>query len=336
MKRGVTLAVIVACAVLVTAIYAIRRDGGRSGTIPVAVSRDAIARSEAAQKPHLLFRHMSPDAAYGRLMLVPLDDRTGIRHDTGLTCERVHRNAGVGVCLVTEMRVTNIFHAIVFDEHFERGQSIKLNGVPSRVKVSPDGRLAGITVFQSGHSYASASEFSTQTTLIETETGRTIADLETFSVTRDGQPFKDSDFNFWGVTFAADSNTFYATLASRGTIYLIRGFATNRTATVIGEGVECPSISPDGRYLAFKQRTSRSGPVLWRLALLDLDTGARRVLEGEPRNLDDQVEWLDDTHVMYSMPDAAAPARMNVFVISIDGSAPVEYLPGAYSPAAAR
>ena len=43
-----------------------------------------------------------------------------------------------------------------------------------------------------------------------------MADLETLQITRDGQPFKNADFNFWGVTFAQDSNTFYATLGTGG------------------------------------------------------------------------------------------------------------------------
>ena len=79
-----------------------------------------------------------------------------------------------------------------------------------------------------------------------------MTDLETFTVTRDGKPFKSVDFNFWGVTFRQEPGLFYATLASGGHTYLIEGDAVARTARVIRDAVECPSLSPDNRRLAFK------------------------------------------------------------------------------------
>jgi hypothetical protein len=36
-----------------------------------------------------------------------------------------------------------------------------------------------------------------------------IGDLEQFTVSRDDQAFANRDFNFWGVTFAADGNRFF-------------------------------------------------------------------------------------------------------------------------------
>ena len=41
-----------------------------------------------------------------------------------------------------------------------------------------------------------------------------IANLEELAVFRDGARLEAPDFNFWGVTFAADSDRFYATLAT--------------------------------------------------------------------------------------------------------------------------
>ena len=132
------------------------------------------------------------------------------------------------------------------------------------------------------------------TTLIDTASGAVLADLEQFAVTRDGKPFKAVDFNFWGVTFAADSNTFYATLGTGSEQLLIRGDAGARRAVVLRGGVECPAISPDGTRLAFKQRTTVDGVFGWRLATLDLQTLTDRLVPGELRSIDDQVEWLDD------------------------------------------
>ena len=48
--------------------------------------------------------------------------------------------------------------------------------------------------------------FSTRTTIIDTIAGTVIGELESWKVTRDGQPFANKDFNFWGVTFASDGN----------------------------------------------------------------------------------------------------------------------------------
>ena len=49
--------------------------------------------------------------------------------------------------------------------------------------MSPDGRFGSVTMFVTGHSYATTGDFSTQTTLIDLERGVRIADLEDFTVT---------------------------------------------------------------------------------------------------------------------------------------------------------
>jgi hypothetical protein len=97
-----------------------------------------------------------------------------------------------------------------------------LTGAPSRTRLSPDGRRAAFTVFDEGHSYADG-VFSTRTTIVDAIGGTAIGELESWAVTRDGAPFRNRDFNFWGVTFAPDGNTFYATLRTRGSAYLIEG-----------------------------------------------------------------------------------------------------------------
>src|SRR5438132_1093504 len=72
-------------------------------------------------------------------------------------------------------------------------------------------RVGAITVFVTGEMYA-GSPFSTRTTIVDMATGEALGDLEQFSTWRNGVRFKAADFNFWGVTFARDSNVFYATL----------------------------------------------------------------------------------------------------------------------------
>ena len=103
----------------------------------------------------------------------------------------------------------------IVDRRFRPLGGVTLQGVPSRARVSPDGRYGSVTFFVYGHSYATPGNFSTQTTIIDLVKRRKLADIERFHVTKDGKKFDSPDFNFWGVTFAPNSDRFYATLASR-------------------------------------------------------------------------------------------------------------------------
>jgi Tol biopolymer transport system component len=137
------------------------------------------------------------------------------------------------------------------------------------------------------------------------------------------------DMNYWGVTFGRqDSDRFYATLATGGKTYLIEGSVSGRTARVIHENVECPSLSPDGTRIAYKRRTG-VGKRPWQLSVLDLET-MRETALAEGRNFDDQAEWLDDDTVMYGLDE-------QIWVVPADGSGqPRRYIAGADSPAVVR
>jgi hypothetical protein len=58
------------------------------------------------------------------------------------------------------------YSAITFDVDFQPRHTFQLSGIPSRARVSPDGRYAAHTIFIAGHSYAAGS-FSTKTVLID-------------------------------------------------------------------------------------------------------------------------------------------------------------------------
>jgi Tol biopolymer transport system component len=206
--------------------------------------------------------------------------------------------------------------------------ALAVTGIPSRARVSPDGRYGAVTLFVSGHAYADPGSFSTQTTLIDLATGSRIGDLEQFTVFRGSRQVTATDVNYWGVTFGRDSDRFYATLATAGTTYLIEGSVSGRRARVIHENVECPSLSPDGTRIAYKKRTG-SGSAPWHLTVLDLATKHETPL-ADARSVDDQVEWLDDTHVLYAVDGAVWAARA-------DGTGePRRYIARADSPAAVR
>jgi hypothetical protein len=83
--------------------------------------------------------------------------------------------------------------------------------------------------------------------------------METFSVTKDGRPYRAADMNYWGVTFAADDNTFYATMHAQGRRYLVEGDFPAKTIRTMREWVECPSLSQDGAPDRI-QRSRQWGP----------------------------------------------------------------------------
>jgi hypothetical protein len=228
--------------------------------------------------------------------------------------------------------------ASTFDAQFNLGASFTPAGTPTRARVAPGGELAGMTSFVTGHSYAQTN-FSTQTLLVDPRSGATVADLEQFTIMKDGAPFRAVDFNFWGVTFVRDASRFYATLASGGRTYLIEGDVAQRQARVLRENVECPSLSPDNTRLAFKKRADPTSPREWRLAILDLATMTDTPVPGENHSVDDQVEWLDDNHILYARLDEGPPATIaqHIWQTSVDGSEPPRILlKGALSPAVLR
>src|SRR5262249_35103742 len=145
-------------------------------------------------------------------------------------------------------------------------------------------------------------------------TGAVVADLESFQVEKDGRPIAASDFNFWGVTFARDGNRFYATLGTGDTRYLVEGDIAARRMRVLRDGVECPSLSPDGTRLAFKKRIGTGEPAFWRLTVLDLATMQESAL-AETRSVDDQAEWLNDRFLLYT-PSIPSPG---IWMVPADG-----------------
>jgi hypothetical protein len=293
----------------------------------------------AGSAPYLLLRVTGPGASHGRMAMEALGATDGARAVSTLNCDRVHAAASRGICLEAKRGVITTYHAHLFDSSLRTTASFDLAGAPSRARMSADGTLAATTVFVSGHAY-SAPGFSTRTSIIDVPTGRLLAaDLEAFAIIKDGQPFKAADFNFWGVTFTPDSKGFYATLQTSGQQWLVQGDIAQQRMTVIVPNVECPSLSPDGQRIAFKRRITPppQGRLVWQLVVRELASGQETVLARETRNVDDQVEWIDDREIAYSLPDDTAPAATNSWALAIDGqSAPRLLAPLAYSPAVVR
>jgi hypothetical protein len=278
-----------------------------AGRAPAVTGEAADVLRARHQQPVALFRSLARES-FDRLAVAPVAapeaasgaavEEADARRVTALRCERVHFAADRGVCLTTEPAdpVQSTYRGLIFDEAFQVTKTFQLTGIPSRVRVAPDGRLAAATVFETGHDYRQDGGFSTRTILLDTATGFQVADLEDFAVFDHGARFLRDDFNFWGVTFARDGNRFYATLASGMKTYLLLGDVAAREAHILRENAECPSLSPDNTRLVFKKRVEvpgGGGEWQWRLHLLDLATLTETPL-AETRNIDDQVDWLDE------------------------------------------
>ncbi|GAA3771775.1 PD40 domain-containing protein [Plantactinospora mayteni] len=263
------------------------------------------------------------------LAIVAADDPGGGRNVADLECVRVYAAAGTGVCLRPDTAWS--YQLVVLDSGLRPTRSFPVPGLPNRARVSGSGRMVAWTTFVGGDSYNSGG-FSTRTGILDTRTGVRVSSLEEFAVTRDGRPYRAADVNFWGVTFAADDNRFYATMSTAGKRYLVQGDLAARTVRTMAENVECPSLSPDGTRIAFKRAVDGDPAKGWRLSVLDL-ASMRVTASAERSSVDDQAAWLDADTLGYTLRDS--DGRPDVWSVPADGTgAPRLLVPEAESPAA--
>ncbi|MDQ0923024.1 hypothetical protein QF038_001532 [Pseudarthrobacter sp. W1I19] len=308
-----------------------QEQAGREAASTVRV----VSATSLPAEPFVMFRNTAPGRGYGQAATVALADPSGERALSGQPCDRVYASKEVVSCLQTINDVPTKYEAATYDSSLRRLDAWALGGIPSRTRLSGDNSLIATTVFVAGHSYASAG-FSTET-VIRGRDGAVHGNLEEFSLILDGTRIKASDRNIWGVTFApGDPAGFYATASSQGHIWLVRGDLTARTLTVVASGVECPSISPDGSRIAFKKSTTGTLVGRRNIAVLDLAAGTETVL-GEERDIDDQLEWLDNNTVAYGVPRDDTGQDSDVWAISTEaGAAPRLFIEHAWSPAVVR
>ena len=167
---------------------------------------------------------------------------------------------GQGICLQADRGLFTTYRAVLFNERLQSRLSFKLEGSPSRTRISADGRVGAITIFVTGHGYASSS-FSTKTMLIDMASGDVLGDLEQFTTWRDGKRFSAADFNFWGVTFARDSMPVPATAVSAANLPAVassraKGVTFARFMTGRLHNANNPSLP------VAAPRSSRAGPRL--------------------------------------------------------------------------
>lgn len=313
--RALVLAVAVPVLLGFAAWYAVR--AGRSDGEAI----EGVAASVPADVPAMLVLD-----SHGYLAELAGGTRTA----TTVRRDRSYAAAGTVACLRPNTTFTG-YRLVVLDRGLRELRTVGVAGLANRVRVSASGRMVAWTTFVSGDTYV-GSAFSTRTGVLDTRTGKVTRSLEGFAITREGEPYRAADVNFWGVTFATDDNRFYATMATRGTRYLVVGDYARRTVRTLKAGVECPGLSPDGTRVAFKSAVGGDPRRGWRVSVLDLAT-LRVTPLAETRSVDDQATWLDDDTVAYALqrPDGID----DVWTVPADGRGTSALLvPDARSPAA--
>jgi hypothetical protein len=318
--------------ILVFAVTAAVLLGGAVGYGVVAAHRMAGVEPSVAftiaPGPRVLFRSTAPGEV-GRLATVDVHDPGGARTLSGLSCTRVYAAAATGICLRPDGPLATSQVAVLGPAQAVRA-AYPIVGIPNRARVSPDGRIVTWTAFVTGDSYNSG-RFSTRVGILDTRTGEAVQSLEDFAISRDGRSYHAADVNFWGVTVARDDTTFYTTMSSAGRRSLMAGDLRRRTMTAIADNVECPSLSPDGTRIVFKQAVGGDPHRGWRLAVMSLATRSVTVL-AETRSVDDQAAWLDAHTVMYAVPSGRG--RADVWRVPVDNPGGPELLVhNAESPA---
>jgi hypothetical protein len=334
-NRVIALVAISLLAIAAASAYALNLHSQRQAQVRAApkVAQTSVAVIEGAAR--IVFRNTALGSDYGKVAMVSLANPSGSRALTGTSCDRVYAATQKILCLSSTPGLVTTYKAQVLGPNLQSEKSLPLAGIPSRARLSADGTMAATTSFTAGDSYAGTS-FSTRTVISDLVGTSSDANLEDYQLSNNGAVIKPLDRNYWGVTFANDDDTFYATVAFGGHTYLVKGSVKARTVTTLHTDAECPSLSPDGTTIVYKKRNGQPAGH-WRLASYSIATGKETLL-AETRNVDDQVDWLDNSHVLYGIPRSGGQAAVDdIYSVPADGSGqPSMLIPQAWSPAVVR
>ncbi len=238
---------------------------------------------------------------------------------------------------ITRWYAPNLATNRILSPENQQGQRV------SRARISPDAQYAAWTNFADGDSYQASpgSSFSTDTwisalqanpkktpllktganTTTTTATSpapdSTVFNLNTWVLSYKQKTVSAPDLNYWGVSFDPNNSQHFVVTASfGGKQYLAQGDVMSKQLTVLLEGVECPSFSPDGKRIAFKKRIS---PIRWAPAVLDVKTLQTTVFDYLDYSVDDQIDWLDAQTLLYEVLEVRllGPAATHLHTLSI-------------------
>ena len=141
-SRGKILGAIVALCAIAAVAYVVVAAFGPSETTTEARPRAGALLAST----ELMVRAVDPDepTLNGRVYVL---DRGHLRKEPGdLACERVYFAAGHGICMGVAPSGVE-YTASIFDSKLRREHTTTLTGLPSRTRVSSDGRYGAMTVF---------------------------------------------------------------------------------------------------------------------------------------------------------------------------------------------
>ncbi|GAA0593383.1 hypothetical protein HPO96_06250 [Kribbella sandramycini] len=310
MRRLISLAVGIAVLLggAVAYVVSARNTGAATNAVPVV--EDAALHLD---RTDLFFRNLADGPDQGKLAAVPAADPGAARRVGELSCDRFAAARGTAICLrLQPAALPPLTDILVLDRNLSVIHEETLPGTPSRARVAPNGRIVNWTLFVSGDSYA-ASGFSTRTGMYNLDTDELTKTVEQLPIFIDGKRYFASDVNFWGITFDAAAERFYVTMASKGKTYLIDVDFAAYQGKAIAQNVECPSLSPDGRRIAYKQKIADGK---WRLAVMELATG-KISHPADDRLLDDQPVWKDDKTLIY--PIRTPDGKTGIWSVGLTG-----------------
>jgi len=318
-------------------VYGIIAFSGYQARLDAPSQVDTTTAPAVDTGSRIVVRNTATGAGYGLESSVPLSDPKGTRAIGTVACDRIYSTAKYSMCLRIDRGVLTTFSATLYDAKWQAKKAWALPGIPSRTRISADSKLVAFTSFVTGESYGTVG-FATATQISSTDgtDGTDYGNLEAFALMIDGQRNTAADRNFWGVTFSTDDNVFYATASTGGRTWLVKGDLAARRLTTVTQTAECPSLSPDGTRVAYKKNVSTSTTAYWSIAVLDLATGVEKLLP-EKRSVDDQVDWLDDSTLLYGMPRIDSPGDSDIWSIPSAGTAAgSRFIQHAWSPSVVR
>lgn len=114
---------------------------------------------------------------------------------------------------------------------------------------------------------------------------------------------------------------------------MIRSSLKGRDMISLRMVAECPSPSPGQTKIAIEERLDRKARGVWRLAVLDLQTGQESLLAEAP-SVDDQLAWPDDGRLLYALSRRLSETPSEGFVVPANGTRALDvFIPEASSPA---
>jgi hypothetical protein len=291
-------------------------------TAAAAEAGPAPTLSALLARPHVLFT--SRDAAGGMLGVAKFGSVARVQVRTTVACEHVDFAGGRGLCLKTTRSKANPYVGFVFGADLKPTLRIRVPGNAISVRVRSDGLVAAYTI----GAYVDRDEVTgppplTRVFFVNLSSGEGMP-LDGFGLQAAFKSLPSTRL-FSDVTFdAAHLNRFYASMSIGAKRYLVLGDYTRRTIKVVRRNVVLPSVSPDGRRLAYV--TLGRHP---RLSVLDLATGSSHTVT-ETRDVEDQPAWLDNRRLLYPVKRGKVD---DLWVAPADGGGhPTRFLRGATSP----